>query len=297
MFVGIDIGGTKTRLRACRGEATVADLIVSTDSWRERKSSGDDARALAEVISRACGNVAPASLAVGAHGCDTEAQCTAYQHELSVATGSRVLVVNDSELTVPAAGYLEGIGVVAGTGSIAVARTRDGRMLTAGGWGWVLGDEGSAPALVREAARAIRGLLDRGRSDDILIDRLMRVIGTDDPTMLNRLLNATRSASAWGGYAGTVFDAAHDGSPAARRVIDEGGKALAALVALLIDRGASAARVVAGGAVIAGQPLLMDAFRGAMARVSPASDVLLLREPPVVGAVTLARRLLADAAI
>ncbi len=55
--------------------------------------------------------------------------------------------------SVPAAGYADGIGVVSGTGSIAVARTAEGRMLAAGGWGWILGDEGSAPALVREAAQ------------------------------------------------------------------------------------------------------------------------------------------------
>ena len=65
-------------------------------------------------------------------------------------------VVNDAELMVPAAGYFGGIGVVSGTGSIAVARTAEGHMLAAGGWGWILGDEGSAPALVREAAKAIR---------------------------------------------------------------------------------------------------------------------------------------------
>ena len=106
----------------------------------------------------------------------------------------RVQVVNDAELMVPAAGYFGGISVVAGTGSIAVARTPDGRMLAAGGWGWILGDEGSAPALVREAAKAIRGAIDAGDGADPLTDALMAELGTDDPTMLGRLLNDTRSA-------------------------------------------------------------------------------------------------------
>src|SRR5580698_5938147 len=173
MIAGVDIGGTKTQLRASRGNETVAELIVPTESWRRRENGDEDARTLAAVLMKFCGGTVPAAVAVGAHGCDTDAQCVEFQRQLCVATGTRVLVVNDSELMVPAAGYFEGIGVVAGTGSIAVARARDGRMLTAGGWGWVLGDEGSAPALVREAARAVRRALDRGNRDDVLIDHLM----------------------------------------------------------------------------------------------------------------------------
>ena len=87
------------------------------------------------------------------------------------------------------------------------------RMLAAGGWGWILGDEGSAPALVRDAAKAIRGAIDAGDGADPLTDALMRELGTDDPTMLGRLLNDTRSAVIWGRYANAVFAAADAGSP------------------------------------------------------------------------------------
>jgi glucosamine kinase len=186
------------------------------------------------------------------------------------------------------------VGVVAGTGSIAVARTAEGKMLAAGGWGWILGDEGSAAALVREAAKAIRGALDRGQDGDPLIGALMRELETDDQTKLGILLNETRGAAVWGSYANAVFDAAVAGSPMAIRVIREGGAGLAALVQILIERGANASLVVAGGGVISEQPMLMEAFVEAMGSVSPSSRVVLLREPPVIGAIALAERLLAD---
>ncbi len=54
---------------------------------------------------------------------------------LSVRLEGKIKVVNDPELLVPAAGFVTGIGVVSGTGSIAVARTADDEMLVAGGWG------------------------------------------------------------------------------------------------------------------------------------------------------------------
>jgi N-acetylglucosamine kinase-like BadF-type ATPase len=167
-------------------------------------------------------------------------------------------------------------------------------MLAAGGWGWILGDEGSAAALVREAAKAIRGALDRGQDGDPLIGALMRELETDDQTKLGILLNETRGAAVWGRYANAVFDAAVSGSPMAIRVIREGGAGLAALVQILIERGANASLVVAGGGVISEQPMLMKAFVEAMTLVSPSSRVVLLREPPAIGAIALAERLLAD---
>ncbi len=291
IIAGVDIGGTTTRIVACRGEHTIADDVLVTESWRIRQMESD-ATTLAGIVAASCGGIAPVALAVGAHGCDTDEQCQRFQALLAARTGGSVQVVNDAELMVPAAGHADGIGVVAGTGSIAVARTAEGKMLAAGGWGWILGDEGSAPALVREAARAIRHSLDRGRDGDPLIAALMRELNTDDQTKLGILLNETRGAAVWGRYANAVFDAAIAGSALAVRVVQEGGAGLAALVELLIERGANPALVVAGGGVIAKQPMLMTAFVEAMAKVSPSSRVLLLREPPVLGGVALARRLL-----
>jgi N-acetylglucosamine kinase-like BadF-type ATPase len=291
LIAGVDIGGTKTRMMASRGGDIVADETVTTDTWRIRKVK-TDAAVLASLVLSLCDGEAPAATVVGAHGCDTDDQCRAWQASLAPHLGGIVQVVNDSELMAPAAGRFGGIGVVVGTGSIAVARTPDGRMLAAGGWGWVLGDEGSAPSLVRDAARAVRGAIDRGAPDDPLTDALMRALGTDDPTMMGRLLNDTRSGVVWGQYASAVFTAADAGSPLAIGVIEDGAKALAALVGILIQRGADAGSVVAGGGVIAEQPRLVQAFRAAMAAVSPNSDVVVLRDPPVLGALALARRAL-----
>ncbi|TIW55238.1 MAG: tRNA (adenosine(37)-N6)-threonylcarbamoyltransferase complex transferase subunit TsaD [Mesorhizobium sp.] len=72
---------------------------------------------------------------------------------------------------------------------------------------------------------------------------------------------------------------------------DRVGRALARFRQEFPDQ-AKPALVVAGGGVIAEQPMLMEAFVKAMASVSPASRVVLLREPPVIGAVALAGRLI-----
>jgi glucosamine kinase len=299
-IAGIDIGGTKTRIMLARGGNPLADRTLSTDSWRIREVETDGKELSGRLVALCAHEGLDAgdlgALVVGAHGCDTDEQCREFQTSLARHLPGRVQVVNDAELMGPAAGFFGGISVVAGTGSIAVARTPEGRMLVAGGWGWILGDEGSAPALVRDAAKAIRGAIDAGNGADPLTEALMSELGTDDPTMLGRLLNDTRSAVIWGRYANAVFAAADAGSRLAHQVITEGGAALAALVGVLIKRGADAASVVAGGGVIVEQPRLMAAFTAAMKDVSPDSAVVLLREPPVMGALALAERALGRSA-
>ena len=289
LIAGIDIGGTKTHILVKEADRIIADKVVASTDWRvwEREK---DATALAALIKEIAGDELCAT-AIGAHGCDTDQHCKQLESDLAIRLGGKIKVVNDSELLVPAAGFASGIGVVSGTGSIAVARTSNNKMLVAGGWGWILGDEGSAAALVREAARAVRGSIDLGHTDDPLIAELMAKLETHDPTKIGRLLNGTRSAAIWGGYADSVFGAARQGSALAARVIREGANALAGLIEVLIGRGADARHVVIGGGVVVEQPLLFEAFVAAMSTVSPASEVTLLRAAPVNGALAMAERL------
>jgi glucosamine kinase len=163
----------------------------------------------------------------------------------------------------------------------------------AGGWGWLLGDEGGAVGLVREAARAVRASLDSGRPPDQLARALMRALGADEPVELGRKLVQAGSNAAIGRHAAAVFAAAEEDSSLARAVIRDGGRALALLVQRLVGRCAAGGQVVAGGGVITRQPALMAAFQEAMAENLPAWQVRLLTVAPVMGAVALAERILA----
>lgn len=290
LVAGVDIGGTKTHLRVCRGRRILVDRVVATADWRRRDNPSDAGTLLGLVAEAAGGN--PAALGVGAHGCDSAGECAAFESALSALTASRVRVVNDAELLAPAAALGSGIGVVVGTGSIAVARRDDGAMLFAGGWGWILGDEGSAPALVREAVRAIRGAADGGGAADGLLQHLRRATGATSEVDLCRALGREPGASAWGRHAPAVFAAAAEGSELALRVIDDAARALVLLVERLVARGATSRDVVAGGGVVVGQPLLLDRFREELGRRLPDHRLTLVTRPPVTGAVALARQLL-----
>ncbi|MEV5880811.1 BadF/BadG/BcrA/BcrD ATPase family protein [Streptomyces sp. NPDC052101] len=293
VLVGIDVGGTKTHLNALAGDAPVADRVRASGGWRPHDPVAA-AGWLAELVAAALpAGVRPSALAVGGHACETPRQCARIRTALRVHFDVPALVVGDAELLVPAAGLDRGVGLVAGTGSVAVGRRADGTPVQVGGWGAVLGDEGGAAGLVREAVRACWAAHDRGEAPDALAAALLEAFGVPEVPALGAALESAADPSAeWGRRAPAVFAAAAAGSALARTVIAAQGRALAALVALLARRGAAADDVVVAGGTVLAQPLLYDAFTAALAETLPAARPRPLRVPPVNGAVALARSLL-----
>jgi len=296
--IGIDIGGTKTHLRAYDATGSHQDLIVPTATWRVRDWN-QDAISLLTIVDEFAQGAPIGSMVVGAHGCDDEAECTAFETAFQACASYPVKVVNDAELLPAALGLEHQIGVVAGTGSIAVCRNCNGRMLVAGGWGWIIGDEGSASGLVREAARAVALHLDYGGTAiDPLVQMLFKALGITTSARIGTGIARQGGAAALGSHAHIVFEAAEHGSLLARQVIQDGAKGLADLVARLQKTGSEATVVVAGGSVIASQPMLADAFFEQVATRFGAQIVArLYTGPPVEGACRLAASLRARSGV
>ncbi|HVL15649.1 MAG TPA: BadF/BadG/BcrA/BcrD ATPase family protein, partial [Gemmata sp.] len=100
-----------------------------------------------------------AAAALGLAGIDVDGADVIRAWSDRVELTPRISVANDATLLF-AAGTPEGWGLamVAGTGSIAFTLDRDGNEARAGGWGYLMGDEGSAFRLgllgLRAACRA-----------------------------------------------------------------------------------------------------------------------------------------------
>jgi N-acetylglucosamine kinase-like BadF-type ATPase len=205
--------------------------------------------------------------------------------------GVRAWCMNDAALLLPAAGIDHGIGVIAGTGCIAVGADAAGRQLITGGWGSILGDDAGAAGIVRDATRAALYGHDDGIPDDGLLAALLVAFEVDTAERLARCVNDNPAAQHWGVAAPAVFAAADAGSVLARGVVRAAGQHLVRLVDQLVMRQAVGTTVVAAGSVIAHQPRLLDAFRENLRISQPYLEVQLLGEAPVTGALNLARRL------
>jgi N-acetylglucosamine kinase-like BadF-type ATPase len=292
LLAGLDVGGTKTavRIETLNGELLLDQVIPSAGWDAEPIAAG--AAWIASVLAR----VAPAgdsftAVGIGAQGLDSSSLAGEFEAALGVL-GYRARAVNDAALLVPAAGLARGIGVISGTGAVGVGTDGGGGFLVTGGWGWVIGDEGGAAGLVREATRAALLAHDDGLPDDGLLSGLLHGFGVVDPERLARAVNDEPTMENWGPRAGAVFAAAEAGSPLAGRIVDEAAAHLARLVTQLRRRGAVGPDVVVAGGMIVAQPRLFEAFRKVTYASHPDLIVHLLRVPPVVGAIALARTLL-----
>jgi N-acetylglucosamine kinase-like BadF-type ATPase len=296
VVAGMDVGGTKLAIRAetLAGDR-VADATCGAADWAAVPAAAAASWLVTRLRKYLPDDSEIAALGVGAQGCDS-LQIAANLERALRSLGLLATVVNDGGLLVPAAGLEHGIGVVVGTGSIGVAADASGGSLFAGGWGWVIGDEGGASAIVREATKAALSAHDAGRPDDGLLAALEHAFGVPSAERLARAVNDEPTVANWAPHAPVVFAAADQGSALADEVITAAAGQLTALVGKLIARGAVGGAVVAGGSVIINQPRLARAFRARLAGEHPALELRILGDEPVAGAVALARRLLTETA-
>lgn len=290
LLVGIDAGGSKLHIQVASAldGALLLDEVQPNAGWA---NLDDVTRAdiLVSVVENATTHRGQVSIVVaGVHGNDSPQQEAVLRAPLA-ARYPVVRVLNDSNLLILAHGKTSGTGVIAGTGSSATATMGD-NALTVGGWGWIFGDEGGAAGIVRDAARHVLAAYDLDESDP-LSTALLSYFGLDHPHGLTHVFS-TLEPREWAKAASLVFMAADQGSARASKVIEHHAIALAELIALLKRRGGDVDTVVCAGGVITSQPLLFNAFSREVRRLVGAStEIALLLEPPVRGALNLARQI------
>lgn len=291
-LLALDIGGTKTHLVIeDRQGRRLLDTVLHSREWDAEPADLAAQWIVERIRPHIPDGARVAAMAFGAQGINRPETA----HELEAALAAYDLspiIVNDAALIALAGGFPDGIGIIAGTGAIGVGTDAAGAHLATGGWGSVIGDEGGAAALVREATRAALRALDEGKPDDGLLEALIRDFGVADAERLTRKVNDEPTADNWAPHCPAVFAAAAAGSALAAQVIDEGAQYLAALVDQLLTRGAVATDIVVAGSVIVNQPPLLDAFRRHVSARHPNLRIHKLTIPPVEGAVFLARRAL-----
>lgn len=184
--VGVDAGGTSTRAMAVAEDGTVLGRGRSAGANPHSHPPGQAAARIAEAIRQALGGLD----ALGTSACVVAMAGSSKLTDPAVAELfdgtwkrlglTRVAVLSDAEAAFASATSApDGTVLVAGTGSIA-GRIRGHRMVsTAGGYGWLLGDEGSAFWLGREAVRHTLGELGGARPLGALATSVLSEAGVD----------------------------------------------------------------------------------------------------------------------
>jgi N-acetylglucosamine kinase-like BadF-type ATPase len=310
LLLGVDGGGTKT-------EALVADLdgrVLARGRGPAGNLHNGGIGRLGESLSAAVegalgelpGPLRPAggggalwrsariaAACFGLAGIDSaadEAEVSSWIRERGAA--ARFTVVNDAELVLAAgtpAGW--GLALVSGTGSVCLGRSRDGRTARAGGWGPLLGDEGSAYHVAIEALRLAARTADGRAAAHGLLGAALAHWGLKDAAVLVRRVHAAGAAPAEiAGLAPRVLELATQGDPGARGVVEGAAWELAVLVRTVVRRlGLERPPLALAGG------LLRTALRPALAAVlgDEVGAGAYVTEP-AGGAIVLAQRLLAS---
>lgn len=293
VLVGVDVGGTKTHIAVQVPGREREDVIVLSSAWRSGQLFADPQNLdrLAARISDTHPGLTPTRTVIGLHGLDTPAQQQLAAGRLAGLLAGEVFVLNDAQLLGPACGLGECLQLIVGTGAIAIGTDERGGVLTADGYGAVLADTGSAPALVRETVRAALDLADEqgpaAALTDPAVSRLCALYGADGPADL-ALAVSSEHPYEWGRHAPSVFLAIQEGSVLARQVLSAATDRLARNLAALHRRGAVGTVVVGAGGVLTGQPLMQQLLTQDLLRHAPVLRLRVLDVPPVNGALELA---------
>ncbi|HEX2248033.1 MAG TPA: BadF/BadG/BcrA/BcrD ATPase family protein, partial [Arthrobacter sp.] len=171
ILIGLDIGGTKTHAIRLEDGTVTAEAIAGSANV-QNVSRETASTALAEVFA-ALGTDADRVIA-GAGGIDTANDADALAALIATfAPHADIRAVHDSRLVLAAGRARRGIAVIAGTGSAVWGADGTGREARAGGWGHLLGDEGSGYWLGRELVRHALRRHDQGLEPDALTVALL----------------------------------------------------------------------------------------------------------------------------
>ncbi len=294
--IGIDAGGTKTVCLLADDRGHIVGESRGGGANLQSAGELEAEKVLHRLMEDALGDrdIRPEAVCLGIAGADRPGDAEAV-HAIMRRIGfkTRTLVVNDALIALVAgAGDRPGVVVVAGTGSIAYGRNAAGRAARAGGWGYLLGDEGGGYWIGRAALSAVARQFDGRGPATMLTDMVLAEMALPDPTaLIHAVYDRGMHRDAMAAIASVVERAADAGDAVAAAILDRASVELASGAASVITRlgmrGDVFPTVLAGG-VFRGLPSLVAHVAARIAEVAPRSEVRPLDVEPALGAVTLA---------
>lgn len=287
--LGVDIGGTSSRARLAVDGTLIAEARAESAN-ASAVGVGEASLALEALLGRLpLERYVPLDAAcAGAAGAVGATVVQLFSQRLGPLTsGGKVSVVGDVHLVLPAAGLEQGVALICGTGSAALGS--DGaRTVTAGGWGYLLGDEASGYWVTRQAFRSLLESDDRGKKLGTLGAQLLEATHSASLDELRAGFYADPRPGKWAGLAPLVL-ASDD--PVTTAILEEAARYLDKQVETVLGRlepTAALPIVLAGG--LSSITRFSETVTAHLRSSRPGSKISVLREPPVAGAVRLAER-------
>lgn len=291
-WMGIDGGGSTLRVVVVDDDLTVLTSVERAETANPSVIGHEAAAGLIrEAMREALTQHTIDGVGLGIAGA-ANAHSEAWLREVVAGVLPDVFVAPSSDMEIAlvgAAGERRGVLLLSGTGSVAYGINEAGRALQVGGWGYLLGDEGSGYWIGMQALRTLihetDGLL---QTSSTLPQRLCAELGWSRPHEILRWLYAsgaprTRDVAA---LAHLVFEAAAEGDTHAHHIIETAAQDLHQLAQTIISRLEMHQPFIAfGGGLLTSDTLL--SHRVCALLTLPSHPIP--RYSPVIGAALLAK--------
>ena len=242
VFVGFDGGGSTSRFLVSRGSGekesyTYPLNLKYTDLGIEESVRGF-VKCFAEIL--ASGSEEINSMCISLSGASNDTQNMAFAKALRAGLANKDLklhIESDSRFTLDTAYPDEksGMLLIAGTGSVALAKKHDGDIVKVGGWGRLLGDEGSGYWIGLEALKYYCDSIDFQEEDGSLFhsirNRISSQIGSELSILREKLYDGSVKPQE---FAPIVFEN-HERDPEADEILVSASELLYLTVAGLYD--------------------------------------------------------------
>jgi N-acetylglucosamine kinase-like BadF-type ATPase len=294
--LGLDAGGTKTVCLLADESGTI--VAEARRGGANLQAAGE--LAVEKVLHEAMDDVladrgiVPAAICLGIAGVDRPDDHAVIRGIMKrIGRQARVLVVNDALVALEAgAPGLPGVVVISGTGSIAYGRNAQGEAARAGGWGYVLGDEGSGYWIGRAALRAVLRESDQRGPKTALSPLLLAHFGVARAqALIHQVYHTDLKPAAIGSLARCVQEAFTAGDGVATGILRGAAAELegsALSVARRLDLLGQPFTFILAGGIFRAVPWLTEELGRRLPAAAPNSSARLLDREPAQGAVSLA---------
>ncbi|HET7578135.1 MAG TPA: BadF/BadG/BcrA/BcrD ATPase family protein [Bacillales bacterium] len=297
-FIGIDGGGTKTMCVMGDETGKIEAVVTGKSSNIQSKPLHDVKKLLLELIEKLMTqtNTEPRQLQtiyLSLAGCGRSSdQKRVYEALRPHFMDSVSLIVESDAMGALAAGTWgePGIVLIAGTGSIAYVGVPSGGLIRVGGWGYLLGDEGSGFDIGRKALAAVLKQHDGRGEPTLLTEYLLEELQLNSPEELISLVyNSDQMKEEIAALTKVVFKAAEKGDRVTKTIVDNAICELLQLVRTASDRSGEVGQLPL---VINGGLFNDDYFRNQFVREmrSHVTDITVVCPtiPPATGVLILA---------
>lgn len=293
-FIGIDGGGTKTAfLCYSEDEQLVGEVELSTVHFMQVC----DEEAI-RVLKEGVGKILPESAkkedvfvcaGFGGYGKNQEVRKRIQNICAASFSGMNYCIKNDGEIALfGALNGQDGILIIAGTGVIGLAKSGQD-WSRCGGWGYLLGDEGSAYWMGRELLMEFCHQNDGRSKKTALSDRVMEELGLQDCYDIIPYMTQKHDRTGIAALAKIVYELAQCGDDSALKIYDEAAKHLASIINTLSENFTSECKVSYAGGVWKANGYIFNPLRKYL------KENITIEAPkytPVYGACLLAREIL-----